>query len=662
MVIEKEPSVGTHRLRDVFGAALLFAALTLVLTWPLARGLARDLPGDFGDPLFVTWVLAWDAAHLGRGLWNANIFYPHPLTLAYSEHFLPQAIEILPVYALTRNPILCYNLVFLSTFVLSGTAMFVLVRELTNSRSAGIVAGLAFMCAPYRLANLPHLQVLSTGWMPLVIYGLRRYFAGRPERRGILPLAGAGAAWVIQNLSCGYYLFFFSPIVIAYVVWEISRRKLWTDARALWPPAALGGAVAAVTAPFLMPYLQLRHLGGAPRSLAETIRFSADTHAYFTAAPELWIAGSLMQAWPQPEGVLFPGFTITALALAAAVLRIRRGTGEPAGLRPWERIGAWTFGGSCLVTAALAGGWSLRLPGVKVTSLARAGLTTAAIGGALLLSRRVRSRAGHWLATPAGFFAAATLFAIVMSFGPQVHARGRVVAGTNLYALCYNYVPGFDGLRVPARFAMVAAFGLAVLAGYGAARAAPLDRRRPIAWMAAALIALEGCAMPLTLNYSSPDYRPALPQQLDTEASRLLYDAVARLPQSAAIVELPLGEPAFDIRYMYYSTRHWRPLVNGYSGGQPPEYQWLAASLQDVETRPDNAWRALRESAATHAIVHEAFYAARRGAAISEWLRGNGAREIESIGKDRIFELEPARSISSVMPRARGLRIARHPS
>ena len=325
-------------------------------------------------------------------------------------------------------------------------------------------------------------------------------------------------------------------------------------------------------------------------------------------------------------------------------------------------VGAWTFGGSCLVTAALAGGWSLRLPGVKVTSLARAGLTTAAIGAALLLSRRVRSRAGHWLATPAGFFAAATLFAIVMSFGPQVHARGRVVAGTNLYALCYNYVPGFDGLRVPARFAMVAAFGLAVLAGYGAARAAPLDRQRPIAWMAAALIALEGCAMPLTLNYSSPDYRPALPQQLDTEASRLLYDAVARLPQSAAIVELPLGEPAFDIRYMYYSTRHWRPLVNGYSGGQPPEYQWLAASLQDVETRPDNAWRALLESAATHAIVHEAFYAARRGAVISEWLRGNGAREIESIGKDRIFELEPARSISSVMPRARDLRIARHPS
>jgi hypothetical protein len=623
-----------------FHVAVLYTALTIVLTWPLARGVARDLPGDFGDPLFVTWVLGWDATHLGRGLWNANIFYPHPLALAYSEHFLPQAITILPVYALTRNPVLCYNLVFLSTFVLSGAGMFLLVRELTNSRSAGVVAGLAFMCAPYRFANLPHLQVLSSGWMPLVIFGLRRYFAVRPAHAAAMRLAGAGAAWLLQNLSCGYYLFFFSPLVIAYTVWELTTRRLWTDARTLWQLAALVAAVAAATAPFLIPYLQLRQLGAAPRSLSETIRFSADTHAYFTAAPELWFAGPLMQAWPQAEGLLFPGFTITALASAAVVMS---GPGGAA-LRTWERIGAWTSGGVCIMAVALAAGWTVRLPGLKITSLARVGWTGAALAGTLLvLSPRIRSRAGRWLATPAGFFAVATLFAIVLSFGPQIHARGRVVSGTNLYALFYDYVPGFDGLRVAARFGMVVAFGLAVLAGFAAARAARLDRWRPVVWVAGALIALEGCSIPLTINYTWPDYRQPglapLPQQLDTDASRLLYAAVGRLPARAAIVELPLGEAAFDIRYMYYSTRHWRLLVNGYSGGQPPEYHVLTESLQDIDTRPEYAWQALRHTAATHTIVHEAFYAGTRGAAISTWLRANGAREIESIGTDRIFEL-----------------------
>jgi hypothetical protein len=252
----------------------------------------------------------------------------------------------------------------------------------------------------------------------------------------------------------------------------------------------------------------------------------------------------------------------------------------------------------------------------------------------------VRRRAAEWLAQPAGFFAAATLFAIVMSFGPQIRAGGRVVAGASLYALFYDYVPGFDGLRVPARFAMVAAFGLAVLGGCAAAHARSLKGWRPMTWVAAALIALEGCAMPLGINYTDPQAGlAALPQQLNTEASRLLYDAVSRLPAGAAIVELPLGEPAYDIRYMYYSTRHWRRLVNGYSGGLPPGYEALTEGLRDVDTRPEYAWQLLQQSAATHAIVHEGLYGGTRGAKISAWVRANGGREIEWLGSDRIFEL-----------------------
>ena len=68
--------------RDPLVAALLYTGLTLLLTWPLARGLTHDLPADFGDPLFASWAIAWDATHLGPGWWSANIFHPHPLSLA----------------------------------------------------------------------------------------------------------------------------------------------------------------------------------------------------------------------------------------------------------------------------------------------------------------------------------------------------------------------------------------------------------------------------------------------------------------------------------------------------------------------------------------------------------------------------------------------------
>src|SRR3954469_4959891 len=232
-------------------AFLLYLALTIVMTWPLAAGLTHDVPGDFGDPLLQMWVMAWDATHLGAGWWSANIFAPHPLALAYSEHLLPQALQTWPIYAATNNPILCYNLIFLSTFALSGLGMFLLGRELTGSATAGFVAGLAFAFAPYRIANIPHLQVLSSAWMPFVLFGLHRHFTtGR-----IGPLAGAAAAWILQNLSCGYYLLFFTPIVFLYIAWELTRRSLWTDSRVLARVGIACAAVLAATVPFLLPYL-----------------------------------------------------------------------------------------------------------------------------------------------------------------------------------------------------------------------------------------------------------------------------------------------------------------------------------------------------------------------------------------------------------------------
>jgi len=162
--------------RETLTALAAYVALTLVFTWPLARGLTRDIGGDFGDPLLNAWILAWDTSHLGRGWWNANIYYPHPLALAYSEHLLPQALAIWPVQAIAHNPILSYNVAFLATFVLSGLGMFLFVREVTNNRAAAFVAGVAYAFGPYRVTSIPHLQILSSQWMPFALYGFRRYF------------------------------------------------------------------------------------------------------------------------------------------------------------------------------------------------------------------------------------------------------------------------------------------------------------------------------------------------------------------------------------------------------------------------------------------------------------------------------------------------------
>ena len=290
------------------------------------------------------WILSWDCEQILRILggdvsriatfFDANIFYPAPLTLAYSEHLIAQAVQILPVYVVSGNPILSYNLLFLSTFVLSGLGMYLLVRELTGNAIAAFVAGLLFAFAPYRVPQSSHLQVLSSQWMPFVVYGLLRYF----NSRRLLPLGGAALALVLQNLSSGYYLLYFAPFAAAFVLWEIGRRRLWRDRR-IWVELSCAGLlVAVVTAPFLLPYAALRAQWEASRPVAEVSRFSADVYSYATAFSEQRVWGDVLQAFPKPEGQLFPGVVPLLLALIGISAGLRRRTRPRGGpLRPASR-------------------------------------------------------------------------------------------------------------------------------------------------------------------------------------------------------------------------------------------------------------------------------------------------------------------------------------
>ena len=142
------------------------------------------MPGDLGDSLLNMWILGWGAEHVPRLLtgsigwsefWNANIFHPDPLALALSEHLFGQVLQILPVYWLTGNIILCYNLLFISTFALSAFGTYLLVRDLTGDKRAAFIAGLVYGFLPYRIASVPHVQVMSSQWMPFALYGLNRF-------------------------------------------------------------------------------------------------------------------------------------------------------------------------------------------------------------------------------------------------------------------------------------------------------------------------------------------------------------------------------------------------------------------------------------------------------------------------------------------------------
>ena len=231
------------------------SAVTLAATFPLVLRLGHALPGDLGDPLLNAWILGWDADRLRhglRGLWDAPILFPTKWTLAYSEHLLGVAIFVAPIYWLSGNAVLAYNVAFLAAYVLAGGGMYLLARELTRDRTAAVLAALIYAFGPFRAEHISHLQVLMSGWMPVSLWGLHRFLATR-SRRALAVFAGA---FVLQALSNGYFLYYLALAVAVIVGLELVRQpRAW---RAMLLPLAAAGAIAiALLSPVIIAYLDV---------------------------------------------------------------------------------------------------------------------------------------------------------------------------------------------------------------------------------------------------------------------------------------------------------------------------------------------------------------------------------------------------------------------
>jgi hypothetical protein len=653
--------IAARTWESAWRVAALYLAVAIATTWPLARRLGSAVPSDLGDPLLNAFILDWGLTHLSalaggdlaafRAYWHAPIFHPAPLALAYSEHMLAQAAMIWPLYALGGNILLCYNVLFLATFVLSGLGMYLFTRELTGSPAAAVVAGLLYGFALYRVPQYPHLQTLSSHWLPFALYGLRRFFA----TRALLPLAGATLALIAQNLSNGYYLLFFSIFVAAYCLAEIADRRAWRDVRVLAGLSAAGIATAVATLPVLVPYLALRALGFQPRGLGEVQAFSADALAWVTASPAHRLWGWLRPV-AKPEGELFPGLVtigLAGLATVAYFLRLRRAA--PVERSSFRRVAIWL-----LASAALAAlGFTLlveatgdphwRVAGIRVTMREplRGYLTCAVLAlAAFVLSARARHFARGEPGTLIGFFIAAAAATALVALGPTLEVAGAATGVPMPYSLLYYHVPGFDGLRVPARVAMVTLACLSVLGAFGARHVLSRGRggRRALVALAAFFV-VESTSVPITLDQrASPGRGVAAgpPRVFTGEASPAVYRFLSTLPATTVVLEFPFGASGWDLPSVFYQRVHRHPIVNGYSGGFPVSYYENRDAFDHFDLVPAAAWQRVRLSGATHVVVHRAAFTEHRARTLERWLVASGARVLRRFGADVVYEVPAA--------------------
>jgi len=515
-----------------------FVALSLAINAPLLPRLSDSLPGNLGDPMLNAWILGWvsDAivAH-PWDLWDAPIFHPHPNTLAYSEHLLGVAVFVAPIYWLTGNAILTYNVAFLAGYAFAGFAMFVLVRRLTGRTDAAIVAGALFACSPYLTSSqVARVQMLTCGWSALTLAALHAFVESGQQRA----LVAFIACWTLQTLSNMYLGVFLALPIGIVVVHAMTRRQPRLSSARLGYIVAGGLVLVILLAPVLLVYDRVQDEMGFAHGLDIVQRYSADVRSYLS----VWIDRQPALLWPEisADRALYPG---------AAVL--------------------------------LLVGW---------------GLWAAA-----------RLRIDGALRSTGGLYLVIALAAFALSLGPTPSAWQQPIGIGSPYAALLDLVPGFDGFRAPARFALPVLLALAVLSGVAIAALAVLAPARRRAVIAAVLA--------LSLWESRRTFPWVATVPAEDPSTTAAYTWLADQP-AGPVLKLPITThfqaqrpdqgASVTLRYQLAALRHRKPLINGSSGFVSPFvtlFQGAASPLTTLDT-VDDALRIVRSIGGRYLVVH----------------------------------------------------------
>ena len=277
----------------VFGAVLLHRQLAHMDSVP-----------DLGDPLFSIWRMGW-VFHKMQGdprpLFDANIFYPAPLTLTrcrlrccavltvVRSRGRPAPVRIqrsLPVgIRVPRSRRSCSK---------SGDGSCARVRS-----SAPPIYGFY----PYRFEHYSHLELQMTHWMPLALLWLHRFVRSWRVRDALV----AALCGVAQLYSSMYYGLFFSLYATAVIGTLLLLAKPgWR--RLLVPVAAAVVLGIALGVPLARPYLAAQAMKGE-RDEGAVMFYSAGASDYFRPHPRSSTYGGRLLADLHPERALFPNDT-----------------------------------------------------------------------------------------------------------------------------------------------------------------------------------------------------------------------------------------------------------------------------------------------------------------------------------------------------------------
>ncbi|MBM7114944.1 hypothetical protein [Archangium primigenium] len=579
---------------------LLFAGLTVAMTWPFAAHLSTHTV-DVGvdDPLLCARMLNHQLAWLAgqRRLFDLDLFFPHPNAFTTTDVSLGFLYGALPFLPFTQDRLTLVNLGTLLSFTLTGHGTFLLVRRLARHPAGGLVAGAAAAFCLWRIHQFDHWHVLQTQWwvyLAVALLALRdRPTPGRALLVSVLTFAAFSA-----SVSVGIYSVTLSLMFGLYLLTTLPRESWRRGLLFLVGAVALGGLL---LVPVYTPYLLQAKVYDVQRKVVDIQGYSGNVEQLKAAPAFHPLYGAANPIRPGGESLTFLGGSVLLLALGGLFFPERE--------RKILRVGTWLppllLGGGALLLVRLG------IERREFAVVAVLVLLAAALGGRRLGMGETRRVA--WL------FASVAVFYFFASLGPEVYWRDHQRAGPGLWAWLMK-LPGYGTVRTPARFHFFTSLAVAILAGLGVS--AVLDRvtSRGVRGVLGAL-ALVGVL--LELNCAPLPLR----RMMTLAQAPAYYTWLARQPGKGAVVELPVIESRERYR-MFFAMIHGRPSVDAESGFTLPACEWVRpANMMKDEAMA--RMEALSWAGLEYAVLHSDELDPVAGVRYRQVLKGAGARLVQ---------------------------------
>ncbi|MEH0007929.1 MAG: hypothetical protein V6Z82_04325 [Flavobacteriales bacterium] len=562
-------------------AATCFLVITLAMAWPVARRLNTHVTPGHEPAISVAylnlWTVAWNhhwlKGHVDK-YWDANQFYPHQKTLAYSEPQFGMGLLTFPLVCLGVNIVTAYNLLLLFFLWGAGMAVYMLCwylfgkfeKKSVNTQTAAyhnyrwmaaVMAGILYGFHFYMFAEMGVLQLMATLFPPLTFLGIHRFFDNSRWRDALLFCTVFLGCWY----TCAYYGLFLSVFVACFAIKLGYRKVLELEKKNLIRGAVTATITLVCLVPLIIGMQSAKKAMGLSRPKFMVEQISSVFMDYLRIPQNSWLYGRFLDIG-NPDRGIFIGVSLLCLGATGAIAVLRTRTPKH-------------FGEKHLV-------------GRGIPQRVQNALFPQSYG----LFYLSMAALAFWLS-----FGMALIPTDAIGLGVY-----RILAWLSPYNLLYQFVPGFSSIRSPYRFVVFCNLFLAVLAGWGLLW---LTQRAGPRWRSILVLFL--------LTFTLFEFWPSctrvfrVPRNL-TELPPI-YQHVKKLPVAATLIELPL-ERAFSqrgvepqARIVYYSTFHRLRITNGYSGFTPLANVELSTVI--AESVAEKVLEAFKTFGIQYILTHE---------------------------------------------------------